>query len=142
MAKHGPDALQTDPAKTLPAGRSIAQPVEPGGLPFDDDDDIEGRYGATRQATEALDTVEELEAEFGAELDAEEEAEGPAPEPPPAKPKAEDDGVDVGAILSDIGRGMIELPLQTVGGLRDAAQETLEFVDSLANWLDTHVADL
>lgn len=108
-----------------------------------DDDDIEGRYGATRQATEQLDAVEELEAEFGEELDAEEEGQKPAPEPPKAKPKTEDDGVDVGAILSDIGRGSIEaVGLQAVGGVRDAAQETLEAMDSLAVWLNTHVADL
>lgn len=107
-----------------------------------EDDDISPRYAATRQATEDLDAVENLEAEFGAELDAEEETQEPAPEPVPAKPEVEEGGVDVGAILADIGRGVIELPQQAVGGVRDAAQETLEFFESMATWLDTHVADL
>lgn len=106
------------------------------------DDDFGARYAQTRQATEDLDLVDEAEAEFGAELDTEEAGQEPAPEPPKPKPETEEGGIDVGAVLSDIGRGVIELPLQTLGGLRDAAQETLEAVDSLATWLDTHVADL
>lgn len=104
------------------------------------DDDIGPRYSATRQATEQSDAVEELEAEFGPELDAEEEAQEPEPEP--VKPVTEE-GIDVGAVLRDIGRGSIEVVgLQAVGGLRDAAQETLEAMDSLAVWLNTHIADL
>ena len=97
----------------------------------DTPEDIEGSYTATRQVTEEMDAVDELEAEFGAELDAEEDAREPAPEPatkPTTKPE-EDGGVDVGAILSDIGRGIIELPVQTVGGVRDAAQETMEAIE-------------
>ncbi|KKL45729.1 hypothetical protein LCGC14_2352700, partial [marine sediment metagenome] len=86
--------------------------------------------------------VEELEAEFGPELDAEEAGKEPVPEPPKAKPETEEGGVDVGAILSDIGRGAIELPLQTVGGLRDAAQETMESIDSLAIWLNANLEDI
>ena len=89
-----------------------------------------------------VDAVEELEAEFGAELDAEEEAGEPKPEPPKAKPSTEEGGIDVRAILSDIGRGVIELPLQAVGGVRDAIQETMEAIESAANFFDTHVADL
>lgn len=119
---------------TIGGPRPIAQDIT------EDDDDIEGRYGATRIATEELDAIEELEAEFGDELDAEEE--GLAPPPPVPPPPTEEGGVSIGKVLFDIGHGIIELPMQTAGGVRDAAQETLEAMDSLAIWLNNNVADL
>lgn len=50
--------------------------------------------------------------------------------------------IDALAVLQDMARGVIEVPMQTVGGLRDAGQETLEAMDSLARWLNSNVADL
>lgn len=45
--------------------------------------------------------------------------------PPPASP-----GI-VGTVLWDVGRGLTEAPLQVLGGMRDAAQSTID----LAQWL-------
>ena len=48
----------------------------------------------------------------------------------------------VSAVASDIGEGIIETPIQVVGGLSDAARETFEALDSVADWLNENVADL
>lgn len=110
------------------------------------DDDFGSRYAATRAGSEELDAIDELEAEFGDELDAEEQgAESEEQiQAAPRKPAegAEGESFDIGRILSDLGKGAIETPLQAAGGVRDAAQETMEAMDSLAIWLNTHVADL
>ncbi len=125
------------------AGPGLDEPGGPGA------DDIGPRYGATRAASEEMDAVEALEDKFGADLDAEEAGIEPTAAEPPAQKatqpgagEAEEGDFDLGAILSDLGRGSLETPLQSVGGVRDAAQETMEAMDSLAIWLNTHVADL
>ena len=47
-----------------------------------------------------------------------------------------------GSIAADIGEGIIETPVQTVGGLSDAARETFEALSSLSDWLNENVTDL
>ena len=63
----------------------------------------------------------------------------------PASPVAKDDkGIidTVGAVASDVASGVIETPRQVLGGVRDAAQETIELAGSLGEWLDENVVDL
>lgn len=47
-----------------------------------------------------------------------------------------------GAFFSDLGRGTVEGPVQVVGGVVDAVNNTLNTLDSLAEWLNENVADL
>jgi len=53
-------------------------------------------------------------------------------------PKAEEgDG-----FLADVGEGIIEMPLQTIGGIADAVNETLDLTKELGDWLNENVVDL
>jgi len=45
-------------------------------------------------------------------------------------------------VMADIGRGIVEAPLQIVGGVADAAKETFESINDLGEWLNENVADL
>lgn len=51
-------------------------------------------------------------------------------------------GSTVGNVLSDVVGGIIETPRQILGGVRDAAQETIELAGSLGDWLNENVLDL
>lgn len=42
----------------------------------------------------------------------------------------------------DVGRGVIEMPHQVLGGVRDAAQAAIDGVGAIGDWLNNHVADL
>jgi predicted GNAT family acetyltransferase len=44
--------------------------------------------------------------------------------------------------LADVGEGIIEIPLQTVGGIADAVNETLDLTKELGSWLNENVVDL
>lgn len=111
-----------------------AVPVQ--GPPVDDDlgpgfMDVRGRTGAQGAADELL-------RRFGGERK-------PVAIPPPVAPREDDEGgvLDtVGAVIKDIGEGVIETPRAVLGGTRDASQETLESIDSLAVWMNENVADL
>jgi hypothetical protein len=46
------------------------------------------------------------------------------------------------SIAADIGEGIIETPVQVVGGMSDAGRETFEALGSVADWLNENVADL
>ena len=48
----------------------------------------------------------------------------------------------VTSIAGDIGEGIIETPVQVVGGMSDAGRETFEALGSVADWLNENVADL
>jgi hypothetical protein len=51
----------------------------------------------------------------------------------------------VGSIAADIGKGFVESPTAVVGGINDAVKNTINMVaepaNSLADWLNNHVAD-
>jgi hypothetical protein len=46
------------------------------------------------------------------------------------------------AIAEDVSYGLIETPLQTVGGARDAAQAAINGVGAIGDWLNRNVGDL
>ena len=54
-------------------------------------------------------------------------------------PKVEEEG---GGFLADVGEGIIEMPLQTIGGFADAVNETLDLTKELGDWLNENVVDL
>ncbi len=62
----------------------------------------------------------------------------------PANPEAagSDIGDNIKAVAKDVGRGVTEIPLQTLGGLRDAAQSTINSVYDLGDWLSTKMPAL
>lgn len=67
-----------------------------------------------------------------------------SPAPETKKPVDPQDPLDIslGGISRDIGQGIVESPVQILGGIRDAGQETLVAMDSLGNWLNENVMDL
>ncbi|MCP4267630.1 MAG: hypothetical protein GY777_19045, partial [Candidatus Brocadiaceae bacterium] len=44
--------------------------------------------------------------------------------------------------LADVGEGIIEMPLQAIGGIADAVNETLDLTKELGGWLNENVVDL
>jgi len=54
-------------------------------------------------------------------------------------PKAEEES---GGFLADVGEGIIEMPLQAIGGFADAVNETLDLTKELGDWLNENVVDL
>src|SRR6185295_19049154 len=46
------------------------------------------------------------------------------------------------AAAKDIGKGLYQAPVQIAGGAADAVKELSGSADSLANWLNDHVANL
>jgi len=53
-------------------------------------------------------------------------------------PKAEESS----GFLADVGEGIVEMPLQTIGGFADAVNETLDLTKELGDWLNENVVDL
>ncbi len=137
IAASGAAAADAPPVRLAQAEIPMPPPAAP-------NDNIEGSYGQTRQVTDDQDRLAAArERAASRQAPPAPAADEPLPEPTPLE-QDEDGGFrDVaGSVLGDMARGVVELPLQVTGGVRDAAQETIEAVDSLTNWLNTHVADL
>lgn len=99
-------------------------------------DDFGGEYMAAREQESSLGAVER------ARQRQQNRATQAAPATTPAPAAAADDGgfLDTSLdVMGDVGLGILELPKQAIGGVRDAAQETLEGVGSLASMLESKV---
>lgn len=46
------------------------------------------------------------------------------------------------SIAKDVGEGIIETPLQAIGGIADAVNETSDLIFEISQWMNEHVADL
>lgn len=77
----------------------------------------------------------ELDAMFGGGAKAEQPAPGAAA-PVPGRPPERTLGQKVGAVAADVGKGLIESPIQAVGGVRDAAQATIDLWIDAGNYLE------
>ena len=108
-------------------------------------DDLSGPYLAARQASSVAETIARARqrTQSRARRPTTPEAETSPTTPPPTV--SNDLGLDddilskAGAAAFDIGRGIVESPYQILGGVRDAAQETLDAVASLASVLESKV---
>lgn len=49
---------------------------------------------------------------------------------------------DDSSVISDVGEGIVEAPLQALGGIADAINETLDMTKELGDWLNENVVDL
>jgi hypothetical protein len=59
------------------------------------------------------------------------------PTPSPAAKATMAETSTLGAVIADVGRGMVEAPRQILGGARDAAQSAVELVDWLGDALES-----
>lgn len=111
-------------------------------------DDLAGPYLQRRQATTAQDALADLRRLAGPQQPT--AAPGPATPAEPASPEgapaaaAQDGGIlrAVGNVALDLGEGLVELPLQVVGGVRDAFQEVLDATADFARFLELPGADV
>lgn len=94
-------------------------------------DDAQGAnaFMAYREEASNQSAAAELEAMFAAETPAAAPA-GQAPAAPPAAG---------GSVLSDIARGVVELPRALFTGARDAAQETVNLFGDIGDWVENQV---
>jgi hypothetical protein len=122
------------------------EPVAPS-LLTGEPDDLAGSYLQRRQASAAEDALSELRRLAGpqeptAAPEATTAPAAPASAAEPA-PGAESEGIlsTAGDVALDIGEGLVELPMQAVGGVRDALQETLDATADFARFLNLPGAD-
>lgn len=113
--------------------------------PLQGADDLGDGYMAHRQSASAEDVIARARARVRAAQAPAEAA--PAEGAPAAERKAEaapagESKGTAGTIARDIGRGLVEMPRQAIGGVSDAVHNAFMAADSLANWLNENVADL
>jgi hypothetical protein len=112
-----------------------------------------GRQGLSETASDARDQVSDVEEPAsGAQpspltsdiryLTSGTEAPAPDFGPQPDVPAGGQARAVAGQAARTIGANIRDLPLQVVGGMADAARETLQAADDLGNWLNSNVADL
>lgn len=65
-----------------------------------------------------------------------------APTAPAIPSDNPEEGPTFSAVAKDIGRGMTEIPLQTLAGLRDAAQSTIDSIYDVGDWVSSKVPAL
>lgn len=97
-------------------------------------DDATNEMLERQQSAEASVIEEELDRAFGVG------AETPAADPA-AGPELEGVGIEAegggAAAVKDVAKGATEIPRAVAVGARDAAQETIEMLDSVADWADS-----
>lgn len=115
-----------------------------------DPDDVSSGYQAYRQTATADDLIAKARQRQAAKPAAKPVTEGQpgaplAPEAAPAllTPAAPKSVLEkAGAVAKDVGGGILELPLQALGGVSDAVHNTFTAADHLADWLNENVIDL
>lgn len=91
--------------------------------------DMSGQYMASRNAS-VVTPAQRFRMQQKGELS---QPEAPAP----ARLNIPESKVTVGGVAADIGAGVVEAPRQIFGGVRDAAQETLNAADSLGQSIES-----
>lgn len=94
-------------------------------------DDATGQYLKHRKNVVQQSAIDELNAAFNTQTQPPQ-----PPTPPPVQEGEESLLSKAGAVAKDVARGVTEVPGQIIGGVRDAAQETLELVQSIGDWAD------
>ncbi len=113
-------------------------PIQGPASTIEPDEDLGPRYMNARGKVGAQGAAQELLRRFGGEKK-------PVAVPPAVVPEEKDKGdiLDTaGEVAKDLGKGIVETPRALLSGARDAVQETMETIDSLAIWLNENVADL
>ena len=92
-------------------------------------DDVTSEFLLEREESAGDAAAARLEQMFGAQSQESE------PAAPTAEPEV-DPGITLGAVLKDLGRGVVETPRAVYTGVHKAAQETVDLVDELGDWLE------
>ena len=104
------------------------------------DDDLSPGYLETRNGA-LNDAARRLLQEFGSGKTGTATPQEPRRQPAPAAP-ADPDASVAGAVASDIGEGVVESPLQVVGGALEGLNEASDAAFSLASWANDNLIDL
>jgi len=99
--------------------------------------------GSIQYMTYREDLAEQTAAEELSAWVAEYELRNKTAQAPAEQPVAEQQGATatemVGAAAADVGRGVTEIPRAVFGGIRDAAQETINLFGDIGNWVEENV---
>lgn len=99
-------------------------------MPYNEDD-FTSQFLSQRDQAQTIMSIQSLDRAFGEDSE--------LPSTPQDKEKQEADGSF--KFVKDIGRGITEIPIQALGGFRDAVQETVNMTEPLARWLSENVGN-